>query len=88
VRSDSIVEKIEEVIVQNFVQLRIALTGLTATDRKHPLDARIDKAFTQHPLPDHAGCAEQYDVHDLMKASSSALMVAASVVGMPCGKPL
>ena len=28
------------------------------------------------------------DLHDLMNASRSALIVAASVVGMPCGKPL
>jgi hypothetical protein len=53
------------------------------------------KAFAQHALPDHPGCAEQNDfhvwvnsVHPLMNASRSALMVAASVVGMPCGNPL
>jgi len=29
-----------------------------------------------------------FEVYDLIKASRSALIVSASVVGMPCGKPL
>ena len=62
--------------------------GRAAPDRQYFRDTGIDEAFAQDALPDHAGGAEQDDFHDLMNASRSALMVAASVVGMPCGKPL
>ena len=72
----------------DFAQLGVLLSGRAAPDREHALDAGIEQAFAQHALPDHAGGAEQDDFHDLMNASRSALMVAASVVGMPCGKPL
>ena len=77
------------------MQLGVLHPGRAAPDRQYFRDARIDEAFAQHALPDHAGGAEQNDfhvrvssAHPLMNASRSALMVAASVVGMPCGKPL
>ncbi len=80
--------EIREVAVQHFMQLGILQSGRAAPDHQHALDAGIDQAFAQHALPDHAGGAEQDHFHDVMNASRSALMVAASVVGMPCGKPL
>src|ERR1700681_2964283 len=80
--------EIREIVVQDFMQLGVLHPGRAAPDHQHALDAGVDKAFAQHALPDHAGGAEQNDLHDLMKASRSALIVAASVVGMPCGKPL
>ena len=77
------------------MQLGVLHPGRAAPDREHALDAGIDKAFAQDALPDHAGGAEQdhlhvrvSSAHPLMNASRSALIVAASVVGMPCGKPL
>ena len=48
----------------------------------------INQTLAQDALSDHAGGAEQDDFHPLMNLSRSALIVAASVVGMPCGKPL
>jgi ABC-type molybdate transport system substrate-binding protein len=62
---------------------------------RNSLCALARPAFTQHALPDHPGGAEHDDfhagvscAHALKNASRSALIVAASVVGMPCGKPL
>ena len=80
--------KIEEIIVHDFAQLGVLLVGRAAPDRKHAFDAIVEQAFTQYTLPDHAGGAEQDDLHPFRNASKSALMVSASVVGMPCGKPL
>jgi hypothetical protein len=80
--------EIREIAVHDFTQFCMRLPGRAAPDREHALDIRVEQAFAQHALPDHAGGAEQDDLHDLMKASRSALIVAASVVGMPCGKPL
>jgi len=87
-------EKSEEIIVHKFAQLGVSLSTRAAPDREHALDAGVEQAFAQNALPDHAGCAEQNDlhpgvglVHPLMKAKRSALMVSAWVVGMPCGKP-
>jgi hypothetical protein len=48
----------------------------------------ISDLGNQYALPHHAGGVEQNGLHDLMNASRSALIVAASVVGMPCGNPL
>ena len=85
------------------MQLGVLRPGRAAPDRQYFRDTGIDQAFAQNALPDHAGSAEQDDLHvrassghafrvnsahPLMNASRSALMVAASVVGMPCGKPL
>ena len=80
--------KIEEIVVQDFAQLGVPLPGRTATDREHAFNARVEQAFAQATLSHHSGCAKQNDFHLLMNASRSALIVAASVVGMPCGKPL
>jgi hypothetical protein len=87
--------KIEEIVMHDFAQLGMLLSGRAAPDRKHAFNAGIEQALAQHALPDHAGGAEQDDfhpwvnsVHRLINASRSALIVAASVVGMPCGKPL
>jgi hypothetical protein len=80
--------EIEEIVVHDFVQLGIALSRRAAPDREHSFDRGIEQAFTQDALPDHSGSAEQDDFHPLMNASRSALIVAASVVCMPCGKPL
>ena len=80
--------KIEEIIMQDLPQFRMLLSSRAASDHQHALDISINKAFAQHALPDHAGSAEQDDFHPLKNASRSALIVAASVVGMPCGKPL
>ena len=77
------------------MQLGVLHPGRAAPNRQHALDTGIDKAFAQDTLPDHAGGAEQdhlyagvSSAHPLINASRSALIVAASVVGMPCGKPL
>src|SRR5712671_3325976 len=80
--------KIREIVVAEFAQFWMAPPGRAAPDREHAFNAGINQAFAQDALPDHAGAAEQDDFHDLMNASRSALIVAASVVGMPCGKPL
>src|SRR6185295_6893236 len=87
--------EIREIIVQNFPQLGVLPPGRAAPDRQYFRNTIIDQAFAQDTLPDHAGSAEQdrlhirvRSAHSLMNASRSALMVAASVVGMPCGKPL
>src|SRR5215216_3770308 len=95
--------EIREIIVQDFGQLGVLHPGRAAPDRQYFRNAGIDQAFAQDALPDHAGGAEQdrlhvrmssthafrvSSAHPLMNASRSALMVAASVVGMPCGKPL
>ena len=79
---------IEEVGLQDFLELGVLLAARPARHRKHALDTGIDQAFAQHALPDHSGGAEDDDLHDLKNASRSALMVTASVVGMPCGKLL
>ena len=77
------------------MQLGVLHPGRAAPDRQYLRDTGIDQAFAQDALPDHAGGAEQdgfhvrvNSAHPLMNASRSALIVAASVVGMPCGKPL
>src|SRR4029078_4103292 len=80
--------EVREIVVQDFMKLRVLHAGRAAPDRQYFRDARIDEALAQHALPDHAGGAKQDDFHDRMNASWSALRVAASVVGMPCGKPL
>src|ERR1700743_3159819 len=80
--------EIEEIIVQDFLQPGMSLSGRAAPDREHAFDAGIDQAFAQDALAYHSGGAEDDDLHDLRKASRSALIVAAAVVGMPCGKPL
>ena len=81
--------------MDDFAQLRMPLPGRAAPDHEHAFDTGVEQALAQHALPDHARGAEQDDfhrrpirVHPLMNASRSALMVAASVVGMPCGNPL
>jgi len=86
---------IQEIAVDDFAQFGMPLSGRAAPDREHAFDPGIEQAFAEHALPDHAGGAKQDDSHrrvslgqPLMKASRSALIVAASVVGMPCGKPL
>ncbi len=66
----------------------MVFSGRAAPNRENGFDVGINEAFAQHALPDHAGGAEQDDFHDLMNAKRSALIVAASVVGIPCGKPL
>ena len=85
---ESAKREVGEVIVQDFTQPGVLHPARAAPDRQHLGDPGVDKAFAQHALPDHAGGAEQDHFHDRMNASRSALMVAASVVGMPCGKPL
>jgi len=54
-----------------------------------------NRAMTISDAHDHAPCWSQTDTvsrgagdRSLMNASRSALMVSASVVGIPCGKPL
>ena len=88
---DSIAEKSRKLSCTISRSLAL-LPGRAAPDREHAFYAGIEQAFAQHALPDHAGGAEQDDfhplIHPLMNASRSALIVAASVVGMPCGKPL
>ena len=79
--------EIGEILVQYFPQLGVLQSGRAAPDHQHAFNGGIDQAFAQHALANHAGGAEQDHFHDLMNASRSALMVAASVVGMPCGKP-
>ena len=74
--------------MQDFAQLGVLHPARAAPDRQHFRDTVVYEAFAQDALPDHASGAEQDCLHDRMNAKRSALMVAASVVGMPCGKPL
>ncbi len=55
--------------MQDFAQFCILLSGRTAPDRQHALDAGIEQAFAQHTLPDHAGGAEQDDFHPISPAA-------------------
>src|SRR5437879_3638532 len=85
---DSIFEKSVKLSCRTSRSLACCTPGLAASDRQYLRDTGIDETFAQDALPDHACGAKKNYLHDLMNASRSALMVAASVVGMPCGKPL
>src|SRR5258708_16301077 len=39
------------------------LPDRVAPDGQHALHARVEQAFAQHALPDHARCSKQDDVH-------------------------
>ena len=55
--------EIREIVVQDFTQLGMPHPGRAAPDRQHVRDTGVDQAFAQHALPDHAGGAEQDDLH-------------------------
>ena len=55
--------KVEEILVQDLAKLGVALSGGAAPDCEHTIHARVEQAFAQHALPDHAGGAEQDDLH-------------------------
>ena len=54
---------IQEVVVQQFFQFGVVLTGRTAADRQHAFNAGIAQTFSQHALPDHSGRTKHNDFH-------------------------
>jgi hypothetical protein len=54
---------VEEIAVNEFSQLGVALAGWIADDGEDLLDFGVEKAFAQNSLAYHAGCAEKNYVH-------------------------
>ncbi|MGY4483287.1 hypothetical protein ACVWWR_002478 [Bradyrhizobium sp. LM3.2] len=54
---------IREIAVCDLGELGIVHAGRATADRNHAVDAGIDQAFAQNALPDHAGRAEDDDLH-------------------------
>jgi hypothetical protein len=56
--------EIVQVALHDLAQFRVLLGGRAAADGDHALHVRSEQALAQHALSDHAGGAEENDVHD------------------------
>src|ERR1700678_3890178 len=60
--------KIEEILVDEFAKFRVLLSGRAAHDGHYDLNVRIEQAFAQNALADHAGGAEEKNSHVFIRA--------------------
>jgi hypothetical protein len=65
------VSQIGEVFPENLAELLMTLPGRTASDGKDALHVRIQQAFAQNALPNHASGAEQNDLHGILYLGAS-----------------
>src|SRR5262249_30648263 len=66
----------------------VALSGGAAPDDQNMRDRRIEQALAQHALPDHAGRAEQNDLHaGLKRRNTRMIMTTKNTSTMPCTTP-
>lgn len=63
--------EVPHVVVYDFTYLRVALTGSSTHDADDCLHIRVANCLEEHPLADHAGRAEDDDIHRSSARSSA-----------------
>jgi hypothetical protein len=59
--------EIQKIVVQDFAQFWVCLSGRAAPDHQHAGHVGIEQTFAQDALPDHSGSAEQNDFHPIFQ---------------------
>ena len=59
--------EIEEILVYQFAEFLVLLARRASSDRQNALHIGVEPAFAQDALPHHPGCAEQHNLHLLIR---------------------